>query len=286
MNVLPVAPRTAKIEQDEDRPTEWRAGGRLATRRQAMRRHVMLRFLAWNTIGVGLLMLAAMGCSGPATVSVQPIDTYPSRQVLGQVTVAVDPLFSKERASADFPGGEAFEEQGLLPVQVMIENGSREAVRAERADFRLVRANGQTEVALSVHDAFAAVKPPVGWWAALPILGPSASAVRNTDWQKQFEARSLKDTPIRPTGSAAGLVYFYFPEADKNLAGSRMVFVLRSESGEERTFDIPLQGRRDIPGQGTRGESAPGMSRPSQPREIPTRVEGAGGGVIIRSPAQ
>jgi len=246
----------------------------------------MLRFPTWNILGVGLLTLAAMGCSGPATVSVQPIDAYPLRQALGQVTVAVDPLFTKERASASFPGGEAFEEQGLLPIQVMIENGSRQAVRAERADFRLIRANGQADVALSVHDAFAMVKPPVGWWAALPILGPTASAALNTDWQKQFEARSLKDTPIRPEGSATGLVYFYFPETDKNLAGSRVVFVLRSESGEERTFDIALQGRRDIPGQGAGGESAPGMSRPSQPREIPTRIEGAGGGVIIRSPAQ
>jgi hypothetical protein len=245
----------------------------------------MLRCSAWNLVGLGLLTLAVTACSGSATVPTQPIGTYPLRQSLGQVTVAVDPLFTKERASASFPGGEAFEDQGLLPIQVMIENGSAQAVRAERADFRLVRANGQADAALSVYDAFAMVKPPVGWWAALPILGPGASAVRNTDWQKQFEARSLKDTPIRPQGSAAGLVYFYFSETEKNLTGSRVVFVLRSESGEERTFDIALQGRRDIPGQSSPGESVTGTRRPAQSREVPTRIEGVGGGVIIRSPA-
>src|SRR5512139_2494246 len=114
-------------------------------------------------------------------MTVQPIEAYPFRQAQGGVKVAVDPLFSKEKASASFPGGEAFAEQGLLPIQILIENESRQAIRADHADFRLVRANGQTDAAMSVQDAFSLVKPPVGWWAALPILGQSASAYRNYD---------------------------------------------------------------------------------------------------------
>ncbi len=246
----------------------------------------MSRALFRKLIGLGASVFVAVGCSGPTTVSVQPVTAYALRQAQGNVTVALDPLFTRERAGAEFPGGEAFEAQGLLAIRVMIENGSQEVLRADPADFRLTRANNQSDVALSAHDAFATVKPPVGWWAALPILGPSASAYRNTDWLKQFESRALKDTPIRPEGSAAGLIYFYFPETEKNLAGSRVVFVLRSESGEGRSFDIALQGRRDIPGFEVQREQAPGASQPSQPREIPTRVEGVGGGVIIRSPAQ
>jgi hypothetical protein len=227
------------------------------------------------------------GCSsGPAGMSAQPIEAYPLRQTLGGVKVALDPLFTKERAGADFPGGEAFEEQGLLPVQVLIENGSRQAIRADRADFQLIRTNGQREVALSAQDAFSMVKPPVGWWAALPILGPSTTAYRNSDWYKQFESRALKDLPIPPEGSAAGLVYFYFPGTDKNLAGTRVVFVLRADSGDERSFDIALQGRRDIPGQGLQAEPSRPASRPPQTPQVPTRTEGTGGGVIIRSPAQ
>jgi hypothetical protein len=246
----------------------------------------MLQNLSRRWIGGWMLPLVMTGCSyGPATMAVQPITAYPFRQTLGDVKVALDPLFTKERAGVEFPGGEAFEDQGLLPVQVIIENGSRQAIRADRADFRLVRADGQGEVALSPRDAFSMVKPPVGWWAALPILGPSATAYQNSDWLKQFEARALKDIPIRPDGSAAGLVYFFFPETDKNLAGARVVFVLRAESGEERSFEIALQGRRDIPGQGVPAQPSAAGSRPSQTREIPTRTDGAGGGVIIRSPA-
>jgi hypothetical protein len=226
------------------------------------------------------------GCSSGPPVSVQPIESYPFRQAQGGVKVAVDPLFTKERARTEFPGGEAFEEQGLLPIQVLIENGSRQPIRADRADFRLMRPNGQTDVAMSVQDAFSLVKPPVGWWAVLPILGPSASAYRNSDWYKQFDSRALKNTPIAPDGSATGLVYFYFPDGDKNLAGTRVVFVLRTDAGEERSFDIPLQGRRDILGTGFRAEPSIPANRPAQTPGVPTRTDGAGGGVIIRSPAQ
>lgn len=237
-----------------------------------------------RAVRTGLVALALVGCSGPVTMSVKPIDSYPFRQTQDRVKVAVDPLFSKERARNEFPGGEAFEEQNLLPVWVLIENGSQQAVRADRADFRLVRPNGQAEVALAVQDAFSQVKPPVGLWAALPILGPSAQAYRSSDWLKQFESRALKDTPIQPEGSAVGLIFFYFPEGDKNLAGTRVVFMVRTETGEPRNYEVALQGRRDIPGLDVQADPSSPASRAARTQQG-TRVEGAGGGVIIRSPA-
>jgi hypothetical protein len=215
------------------------------------------------------------------------VETYGLYQNVSQVAVAVDPLFTAERARAVFPGGETFVEQGLLPIQVVIENRSPQTVRAAWSDFQIVRPGARPEGSMSAQDAFSMVKPPVGWWAALPVLGPSASAVRNSDWLKQFESRALKDIPVPPGGAANGFVYFYSPEGEKDLAGSRVAFVLRSDSGEDRRFEIPLQGRRDMLGPVPRQAlpTAPG-ARPGTPSEIPTRVEGAGGGVIIRSPAQ
>lgn len=238
------------------------------------------------TVGACCLALMMVGCSSDMAGTVQSVDAYPLRQTLGGVKAALDPLFSKEKAGASFPGGEAFALQGLLPIQVLIENGSQQAVRADRADFRLIRPNGQTDVALSTQDAFSLVKPPVGWWAAMPILGPSASALRNADWYKQFESRALKDTPIAPTGSAIGLVYFPFPESEQDLTGTRVGFVLRADSGEERSFEIPLQGRRGMLGPGPEADASRPASRPVQTPQVPTRVDGVGGGVIIRSPSQ
>ncbi len=245
----------------------------------------MLRGWTRNVIGACCLAVVLAGCSSDPTLTAQTVDAYPLRQALGGVRVALDPLFSKEKAGASFPGGEAFALQGLLPIQVLIENGSQQAVRADRADFRLIRPNGQTDIALSTQDAFALVKPPVGWWAAMPILGPSASALRNADWYKQFESRALKATPVAPAGSAIGLVYFPFPEGDQDLAGTRVAFVLRADSGEERGFEILLQGRRGMLGPGPEADASRPTSRPAQAQPVPTRVDGVGGGVIIRSPA-
>jgi hypothetical protein len=245
----------------------------------------MLEGLTRYAIGACGLALMMVGCSSDMAGSVQPVEAYPLRQALGGVRVALDPLFSKEKAGASFPGGEAFALQGLLPIQVLIENGSRQSIRADRADFRLIRPTGQTDIAMSTQDAFSLVKPPVGWWAALPILGPSASALRNADWSKQFESRALKDAPIAPEASAIGLVYFPFPESEQDLAGTRVAFVLRAESGEERSFEIPLQGRRGLLSPGPEADASRPTSRPVQTQEVPTRVEGVGGGLIIRSPA-
>ena len=246
--------------------------------------------MAWTgtRTGIGVWMAALVAASSwgcGATTSTSPIDSYPFAQTQGQIKVAADPFFTKDRARAEFPGGESFEEGGLLAIQMAIENGTRQTVRANPAEFRLVRADGRSEVSLSPQDAFATVKPPVGWWAVLPILGPSASALRNVDWLKHFESRALKDLPVGPGGSAVGLVYFYFPEGDKNLEGTRVVFPVRIESGEERRFDMALQGRRDLLGGGMRVDPAAPVSRPQQTQSSGTRVEGAGGGVIIRSPA-
>ena len=203
----------------------------------------MMRYLTGSGIGLGLLALAVMGCShDPAMATAKSVEASGFRQTVGGVQVVVDPLFGRERAGAEFPGGEAFEEQGLLPVQILIENGSRQPVRADRADFRLVRPRGQSDVALSPQDAFATVKPPVGWWATLPILGPSAAAYRNSDWLKQFEARALKDIPVAAGGAAVGLVYFYFPESEKKLTGTRVVLVLRGESGKSGISTSPCRG--------------------------------------------
>jgi hypothetical protein len=246
----------------------------------------MIRSLIRGGIGLGLLMVAATGCSSIPAPSAQSIEASGFRQTVGGILVVVDPLFGGERARTEFPGGEVFEEQGLLPVQVLIENGSGQPVRADRADFQLVRPQNRADVALSPQEAFATVKPPVGWWALLPILGPSASAYRNSDWLKQFEARALKDIPVAPGGSAVGLVYFYFPESEKTLAGTRIVLVVRGEPGGERRFDIPLQGRRGIlDAPAPTGPSAASGQR-AQPSSTPTRIDGAGGGVIIRSPVR
>jgi hypothetical protein len=215
------------------------------------------------------------------------MDAYEFRQTQGSVRVAVDPFFTVDRTRAAFQGGEDFPEKGLLPVQVIIENGSAGDIQVDPRDFRLVRGSARSEIPLSSYDAFSMVKLSVGWWAlGAGFVGGSVPAYRNEARQRDIEARELRETTIAPGKSATGFVYFALEGNEKSLAGSRVILPLKGAGGRELVYDIPITGRRDIPVPPKSPEPT-GSSTPSvPPTQSPSRTEGAGGGVIIRSPAQ
>jgi hypothetical protein len=246
----------------------------------------------WQQVCAGawgfLLACLVAGCaSGPPPMLALPMDAYPFRQDQAGVRLGVDPLFSKEAALTAFPrGGDTFADQGLLPVRVMIENGSTEEIRVEWGNFGMITPDGQRDVALNPQDAFGKVKPTVGYWALVPILGQAGSAAREIGWEKQFLSRVLQEGPVPAGKPVSGFVFFYFPESEQNLAGTRLTLAIKSPSGVERTFSIPLQGRRDIQ---SRTVAPLPVSKPvpsGQPSDGPVQTPGAGGGVIIKSPAQ
>jgi hypothetical protein len=215
------------------------------------------------------------------------MDAYEFRQTQGSVRVAVDPFFTVDRTQVAFRGGEDFPEKGLLPVQVIIENGSSQDIQVDPRVFRLIRESGRSEIALSSYEAFSKVKLSVGWWALGTVyVGGSVPAYRNEGRQGDIEARELRETTISPGKSATGFVYFALEENEKNLTGSRITLALKRPTGDELLYDIPIAGRRDIPVP-PKSRQPTGSSPPSQPpAQSPPRTEGAGGGVIIRSPAQ
>ncbi len=253
-----------------------------------MRLGRMTRDVTW----FWLVLLFPAGCStAPAVIQTKPIEAYEFRQTQGGVRVALDPYFTVERTRLAFRGGEGFPESGLLPVQVNIENGGREEVKLSPRDFRLIRPKSRVEPPLSASEAFSLTRLQVGWWAAVPILGPSSVAVRNEPRQKDLEARELREGSVAPGASTSGFVYFRLDQEDSDLAGSVVVAVLRTAGDRELTYEIPIEGRRDIPvpaNPAAASASQPGRSPASsgQGTQAPTRIEGTGGGVIIRSPSQ
>jgi hypothetical protein len=238
-----------------------------------------------------LLAFSAAGCStAPAVIQAKPIEAYEFRQTQGGVRVAVDPYLTVERTQLAFRGGESFPESGLLPVQVNIENGGREEIKFDPRDFRLARPKSGVEQPLSASEAFSLTRLQVGWWAALPILGPSSVAVRNEPRQKDLESRELREGTVTPGGSTNGFLYFRIAPEDGDLAGSVVVAVLKSAGGREMTYEIPIAGRRNIPvPTNPAAAGTPQAGTPAAPTgqgtQRPTRIEGTGGGVIIRSPS-
>lgn len=242
-----------------------------------------------------LLALCMVGCSHtPLPIPPQSVESYPSRQTLGGVRAAVDPYFTSDRLQVAFSGGEDFTQNGLLPVRVVIENSSPGAIQVDPRAFRLVRSDGKIELALSPQDALAMIKKSVGWWAlGGGLIGGSASAYQNEGRQKSLEARVLKEGTLRQGDSTTGFIYFSIPETEVNLTRYRVIFAVVGPEEKALTFEIPIEGRRDLPVPGRRLETAepskPPTQTPIDPRnpQSPTRIEGYGGrGVIIRSPAQ
>jgi hypothetical protein len=216
------------------------------------------------------------------------MEAYPFRQAQGEVRVALVPFFTAERTRGTFTGGEDFPERGLLPVQVIIENGSAGGIQVHPQDFLLIRPNGERRTALSADDAFSMVKLPVGWWAlGAGFVGGSVPGYRNEARLRDLESRGLRETAIAAGESGGGFVYFAIPEDESNLQGSRVVFPLKAAVGWDLLFEIPIAGRRDIPTPPSRAET-PEPPAPAGPTmQGGTRTEGAGGqGVIIRSPAR
>jgi len=235
--------------------------------------------------GWWMVLLLVTGCASSAAVQTQPINTYDLRQVQDGVQVALDPFIQEDRAREVFSTADQFAGAGLLPVQVLIQNGSARQVKVDPLNFLLLRSNGQQGISLSAQDAFSLVRKSVGMWALFPIVGQSAVGIQNDQRLREFEARALREVEIQPEQSASGFVYFQVPTSESNLAGSRVLFVLREGGDKELNYEILLTGRRDTP-----VASAP----PPKPAEVkgtpispggPIKIEGTGGkGVIIRSP--
>jgi hypothetical protein len=249
-----------------------------------------------------LLVIVAAGCSSaPAVLPTQPVEARQFHERRGGVLVGLDPYFTAERTRTAFRGGERFPESGVLPVQLTIENGSGGEIKVDPRDFRLVRPNSRGEGPISAQDAFSLVRTQIRYWALLPIVGDSVTAVRNEPILKDLASRELRESTISSGATTTGFVYFRIPENEKNLAGSRVMIVLRTASGQDLTYEIPIEGRRDIPVPSSAPQAGGRDPRPTPPPERgrereggsgattpsgPIRIEGADGGVIIRSPAQ
>jgi hypothetical protein len=237
------------------------------------------------------MLLAALGllaaCAGaPPAVPTAALSSYRLREARSGVQVAVDPFFHPDRARQHFTGGEEFAERGLLPVQVLVENGGEAEVRVDPLEAVLVARRGDRAVNLGVEDAFALVKLSVGWWAlGGGYVGGSPQAYRNEARRRDLQARALTPQAIPPGGSASGFLYFQIAENAMNLAGSRVVLPVSRAAGRPLSFEIPLEGRRDIPVPAAPGAApAAEPAAPGDPIRLPHTLGAGGRGIIIRSP--
>jgi len=241
--------------------------------------------------GLWLVAVVLAGCGGGQAISTQPIESYQFRQTQGGVRVALEPLLTAASAQAVFRGGEELLANGIVPVQVVIENGSQDAVRVAAESFRLVgqRSDGQ---AISAAEAYGMVRRRVGLWGVFGPIGGVVPGLQDKGLQDDLEVRALKESSIPGGESRTSFVYFVLRLGEMDLAGSHVLFTLQHSSGRDLAFDIPIAGRIDVapPSKASTHPPAPAAPAPPTlpgptPSREPTVIHGAGGGVIIRSPS-
>ena len=85
---------------------------------------------------LGTLVALLVGCMHtPEPIPPQSIEAYAFRQEQVGVRVAVDPYFTIDRLKLAFTGGEDFPRDGLLPVRLILENGSGGEVQVSPRNF-------------------------------------------------------------------------------------------------------------------------------------------------------
>lgn len=241
-------------------------------------------------MGLWLVAVFLSGCGGgPEAIPTQPIESYQFRQTVGGVRAALVPVLTAAGAQAVFRGGGELPANGIVPVQVVIENGSRDAVQVAPESFRLLgpTIDGQ---AISAADTYGMIRRSIGLWGVLGPIGGVVPGLQDKGLQDDLEGRALKGSSVPADESRTGFVYFVLRLGEKDLAGYRVLFTLQKSGGRDLAFDIPIGGRIDIVPPSAvstqpSGPTAPAPPAPAQSRE-PTVIHGAGGGVIIRSPSQ
>jgi hypothetical protein len=195
--------------------------------------------LSLLSIAAALLADKAIPADKPE-FKVAPASSYPSRQTNAKVTVAARPYESDEEAKGPFGKHNPYK-YGVLPVLVVIQNDSHQAIRAEQIKVTLIGADKSSVDAIPAGDVKylqGAQQPNV---ATGPIpTGPRIGRKKNPLDSWQIEGRAFTAKMIPAGESANG--FFYFQTGFQR--GSKLYVTGLSEAGSGKElfyFEIPLE---------------------------------------------
>jgi hypothetical protein len=193
-----------------------------------------------NAMKTGRLSLAVISLAALAmplssgdyqakTVAVQPVESYPARVTIEQVTVAVDPYPNDRKSHTAFDVKD-LNSRGYFPAHVIIKNASANHLGLRTRNIVLVSPKGQeyytTPATLVVQDVVGSTSTKTG----SPLL--------------DFTSKELTNVSIEPGAVVNGFVFFYTPEPKKNLfAGSKLhIPSIRDETAQKDLgpFDVSL----------------------------------------------
>jgi hypothetical protein len=170
----------------------------------------------------------------------KPVSEYPHRQISEKVTIAADQFVTDEQTKDAFGKLNPWR-YGILPVLVVIQNDSPDALRVERIRFVYTLPDGARIEATPAADIkyLKGAKPPKS------IPGPVGVRFKGknplTAWE--IEGRAFAAKMIPPGQAASGFVYFQAP-LNSDAASLYISGLENAVTGKELYyFEIPLSGK-------------------------------------------
>ncbi|MGH9632194.1 MAG: hypothetical protein ACRD7E_28140 [Bryobacteraceae bacterium] len=171
--------------------------------------------------------------------SPEPASSYENKQSNNGVTIAAEAYNSEDLARTAFGNVNPYK-HGILPVLVVIENTSREAIRLEHMKVEFVgpdRVGIESTPAADVPYTIGPERPKLGRPSPIPGLGRRKK--KNPLAGSEIAVRAFAAKMLPPGESAHG--FFYFQTGYRNGSKLYLTDLEQASTGEKLLFfEIPL----------------------------------------------
>jgi hypothetical protein len=194
-------------------------------------------------------LMAVLACAIPAFAKEKerpkfqpgPASSYDTRQTIANVTVA-SVAFSRESQTEQVFGKVNPNREGILPVLVVVQNGTRQTLALDRIKVELVTPDRERIEATPAADLkyLSGAERPKVYTGPIPGAPPHVSRKKNPLAAWEIEGRAFSARMLSPADSASGFFYFrapYRPGSTLYVTGLR-----EAPTGKELFyFEIPLE---------------------------------------------
>jgi len=176
-------------------------------------------------------------------VTILPIESYPARTTVGEITIAADPYVTDEQSYKAFDY-KKLNSKGYFPIHVIIQNATQ--------DFLLVRTRNVVLITESAQHVFTipatAVAEDLFEGSSLDKMSgasraDSASGTYGTPLS-DFTDKDLTNKLLEPGKVSGGFLFFFNPNPKKNIFAGGTLFIPKlEEEGTRKSigpFSIPL----------------------------------------------
>jgi hypothetical protein len=185
--------------------------------------------------------IAALGADDEASFRPLPAAEYSNKLTISGLTIAADAYTTSSETKGPF-GKLNPNRHGVLPVLVVMQNGSRQTLRLERMRVEYLREDGRRIEAVpapEVRFLYGIEKPNLSG-QRVPYPLPGLGKKKNPLAAEEIEGRAFSARMLPPGDSASG--FFYFNTAPLRSAQLYITGISEASTGQELFFfELPLE---------------------------------------------